>query len=121
VAPSTRAGWRWPAGKKDAQQESCPACRRIADNLPAGIVTLRGPFSGSQRDDLIGLTRHQEAAEKTEHPPNRIIAINDDPQQLVITTTDIHLPRRIGEAVKHAFHGALHIDFDKDQYFVRVD
>jgi len=26
---------------------------------------------------------------------------------LVISTTDIHLPRRIGEALKRAFHGEL--------------
>jgi hypothetical protein len=113
--------WQWSAGEKDAPQQKCPACRRITDNFPAGIVTLRGPFSGSQREDLIGLARHQEEAEKTEHPLNRIIRIDEDPPQLVITTTDIHLPRRIAEAVEHAFHGALQIDFDKDEYFVRVN
>jgi hypothetical protein len=28
-------------------------------------------------------------------------------QGVVINTTDIHLPRRIGEAVKRAFHGEI--------------
>jgi hypothetical protein len=37
-----------------------------------------------------------------------------------ITTTDIHLPRRIGEAVKRAHDGALTIDFGKDAYEIRV-
>jgi hypothetical protein len=43
------------------------------------------------------------------------------PDKLVITTTDVHLPRRIGTAVHHAFHGDLKLHFDEDDYFVRVD
>lgn len=39
----------------------------------------------------------------------------------MITTTDIHLPRRIGEAVKRAYHGNLKEHFEEDGYFVRVD
>jgi hypothetical protein len=39
----------------------------------------------------------------------------------VISTTDIHLPRRIGEALKRAFHGELDMHFDEAGYFVRVD
>jgi hypothetical protein len=112
--------WQWPARTINGPHQICPACRRISEQFPAGIVTLVGPFSQSQRDDLIGLVRHQEKAEKTEHPLNRIISVDDSLQQVVITTTDIHLPRRIGEAVKRAFQGELKIDFDKDEYFVRV-
>ena len=38
----------------------------------------------------------------------------------MINTTDIHLPRRIGDAVKRAFHGDIEDHFEKDGYFVRV-
>jgi len=67
------------------------------------------------------LARHQEEAEKSEHPLNRIIKIDEDADGIVINTTDIHLPRRIGEAVKRAFHGSLNEDFDQGGYFVRVN
>lgn len=40
---------------------------------------------------------------------------------LVIKTTDIHLPRRIGEAMHRAFHGELHVHYDEENYFVRVE
>jgi hypothetical protein len=40
---------------------------------------------------------------------------------LVITTTDIHLPRCIGEALHRAFHGDLKLHYDEASYFVRVD
>jgi NMD protein affecting ribosome stability and mRNA decay len=113
--------WQWAVGAEHAPRQICAACRRIADKFPAGIVTLRGPVVQSQKDDMIRLVRNQENLEKTEHPLNRIISIDEDPQGLVITTTDIHLPRRIGEAVKRAFHGALEIDFDEGGYFVRVN
>jgi len=113
--------WQRSAAKKDAPQRMWPACRRTAAGFPAGIVILRGLISRSQREDLVGLVRHQEEAEKTSIRSTGSSASTMIRRGLVITTTDIHLPRRIGEAVKRAFHGALEIDFDENEYFVRVD
>jgi hypothetical protein len=69
---------------------------------------------------MIRLARHQEEAEKQEHPLNRIISIEEGAQGVMINTTDIHLPRRIGEAVRPAFHGEIEENFEEDGYFVRV-
>jgi len=67
------------------------------------------------------LARHQEEAEKSEHPLNRIMGVKEDSGGgIIIETTDIHLPRRIGEAVRRAFHGELESHFEQDGYFVRV-
>ena len=71
-------------------------------------------------DEIIRLARHQEDAEKREHPLNGIIGIEQEDKAIVITTTDIHLPRRIGAAVKRAIHGRLEADFDDAGYFMRV-
>jgi hypothetical protein len=106
--------WQWVAKAEVAFEELRAACRRVNDKFPAGVVTLRGEFA-------VRLARHQEEAEKKEHPLNRIINIEDDVQGVVINTTDIHLPRRIGEAVKRAFHGEIEDNFEKDGYFVRVN
>ena len=38
----------------------------------------------------------------------------------MIDTTTFHLPRRIGEAVKRAFHREIEENFEDDEYFVRV-
>ena len=46
--------------------------------------------------------------------------IDEEDEAIVIKTTDIHLPRRIGAAVTRAFHGKLKEDFDDAGYFVRV-
>jgi hypothetical protein len=113
--------WQWAKAPKDAQQIQCQACRRIKDRLPAGIVTLAGPLVVKNKQEMIRIARNQEKAERGEHPFNRIISIAEGPDEVVINTTDIHLPRRIGEAVKRGFRGALTIDFDENSYFVRVN
>jgi hypothetical protein len=113
--------WQWAAMADLAHEELCPACRRINDKFPAGIVTLHGDFAREHKDEMIRLARYQEDAEKKEHPLNRIMSIEDDAQGLVINTTDIHLPRRIGETVKRAFHGEITARFEESGYFVRVD
>jgi hypothetical protein len=83
-------------------------------------VTLRGPFATEHRQEMLCLARHQEEVEKNEHPLNRIISIEEDAAGITINTTDIHLPRRIGETIKRAFHGEVEDHFEEDGYFVRV-
>ncbi len=112
--------WQWAARAKTDHEELCPACRRINDKFPAGILALKGAFARDHREELIHLARHQEEAEKTEHPLNRIMSIEEGPSEILIKTTDIHLPRRIGEAITRAFHGALEESFEEDGYFLRV-
>ena len=113
--------WQWGERPADAHEHLCPACRRIAEDLPAGIVTLHGAFALQHKGEINGLARNEEAAENGEHPLNRIIAIAETEAGLAISTTDIHLPRRLGEALKRAFHGTLDMHFDEAGYFVRVD
>jgi NMD protein affecting ribosome stability and mRNA decay len=113
--------WQWLRLPRAAAKELCPACRRIGDRFPAGTVTLRGAIAHEHKEEIIRLARHQEEAEKQEHPLNRIMNIEEDAEGITISTTDIHLPRRIGEAVKRAWRGNLAIQFEEDGYSVRVD
>jgi hypothetical protein len=113
--------WQWLVQPRGAVEERCPACRRINDKFPAGILTLRGAFAREHKDAILELARHQEEAEKKEHPLNRILGIEQEGDVITINTTDIHLPRRIGEAVKRTWRGKLAIDFEEAGYFVRVN
>ena len=99
----------------------CPACRRIEDRLCAGVLTLHGDFARYHEDEFLSIARHEETAEKAEHPLNRIANIEHTDTGLVISTTDIHLPRRIGEAIKRAYRGTLDMHFDDAAYFMRAD
>jgi NMD protein affecting ribosome stability and mRNA decay len=113
--------WQWGEKLEHPHNALCPACRRVNDDFPAGIVTLHGDWVGPHKAELIGLARNEEAAEKPEHPLNRIVKIEETDEGLVISTTDIHLPRRIAEAVKSAFNRKLDLHFDEGGYFLRAD
>jgi len=116
--------WQWAQEGLPAptHEELCTACHRVNDKYPAGTVTIKSPVVGSHREEVLGLIRNVQQAENSEHCQNRIIAIEEPAEdELVITTTDIHLPRRIGEAMNRAFHGDLQVHYDEENYFVRVE
>lgn len=114
--------WQWMASPPhDAHRTSCQACHRTRDVYPAGVITLKGGFAGEHRAELLSLARHLEAEAKRLHPLHRIMKIEEHPNSMAISTTDIHLPHAIAEAIHHAYHGELKIDYDKEGYFVRVE
>lgn len=111
--------WSWARRPDGANAETCPACRRIADAYPAGELVIGGTFIGDHKDEILNLARNTENLEKTEHPLNRIMHIADGPDAITVTTTDLHLPRRIGEALQHAYQGDFEFDYDREGYFIR--
>jgi hypothetical protein len=98
----------------------CPACRRIADHCPAGYVEIIGPFFANHRVEILNLIRNVEKQEKHEHPLERIIAITPDQEPLLVTTTGLHLARRIGEALARAYKGDLSFRYADDETSIRV-
>ena len=111
--------WTWRHGPAEAPRILCSACERIRDDYAAGFVTLRGGFAQSNRDDLLRLVRNTEEREKQEHPINRIIRIDEEPDAIRISTTEPHLAQAIGRALRSAYKGDLDFDFQED--IVRVD
>jgi hypothetical protein len=112
--------WRWGSRPAVASEQLCPACHRIQDRYPAGYLTLEGEFLSEHGEDILRLARNEEARAKAEHPLERIMAIERDGAKILITTTDIHLARRVGEAVHHAYQGHLETKYARDEYLVRV-
>jgi hypothetical protein len=113
--------WQWqerpPAG---AHEELCPACHRTNDKYPAGEITLSGSFLTAHRDEIINLVRNTQQLESREHPLQRIMAIENKNDRVVILTTDVHLPRRIGHAIVDAYKGELDTHYDEEGYFIRM-
>jgi uncharacterized protein (DUF2249 family) len=99
----------------------CQACRRIRDDYPAGKVTLTGGFVPGHRDEILALVRHLEAEEKSQHPLHRLMKIEEGADSIMIQTTDLHLPRRIGEGLRHAFKGEMEMHYDEEGCFLRVN
>jgi hypothetical protein len=112
--------WHWGPAPEDANQGLCHACLRINDKIPAGELNLKGRFIGRHKTEILQLIRHQEELEKGEHPLHRIMVIDVGADKGLVTTTDIHLPRRLGEALHNAYEGELDYHYDKGEYFIRV-
>ena len=112
--------WQWGDAQSDAALSQCPACKRMAEQLPAGYITIQGPFSQAHREELLNLIRHFAEREKMEHPLKRIMHIDAPPDRLFITTTDIHLARGIGEALQKAFKGELEYHYNEGEYLLRL-
>lgn len=116
-----RAGrWRWGPAEAAAHEERCPACHRVHDRFPAGYVAIGGEFLEAHRDEIIHLLRNVEAREKAEHPLERLMAIEDGADGLLVTTTAPHHARAIGGALEHAFRGKLEYHYNKEDRLLRV-
>lgn len=113
---------RLQARPTQAKPHLCPACHRISDKFPAGYVKLSGQFIAEKRAELLKLVQNEATRAFNRHPLQRIMSIEDEEGgAVVVTTTDVHLARRIGEALHHAFQGKLEVKYSPDQYLVRVD
>ena len=112
--------WTWASAPADAPRHKCPACQRIEDRFPGGYVTLKGPFVALHRDEILGTAKAREARAKEEHPLQRIMAVEDAADGVVVTTTDAHLARGIAMAVHEAFKGTLDMTYSKGENLLRA-
>jgi len=112
--------WSWKAGPPECHEQLCPACQRIQDEFPAGYVVIKGEYLKAHRDEILAVVNGKEKREKAEHPLQRIMEIKDVADGLQVATTDSHIARGIGEALRNALQGDLKIRYSKDENLVRV-
>lgn len=114
--------WQWlPEVPSGAHQQLCPACQRIQDKVPAGYLNLKGDFFDEHRDEIMKLIHNKVEAQKAQHPLKRLMDI--EPQadgSVLITFTDMHLPRGAGEAIASAYEGDLDIQYTDQAGILRV-
>jgi NMD protein affecting ribosome stability and mRNA decay len=127
VCPECKAAfrdgrWRWvPTAPKKAHFELCPACQRIRDRVPAGFLSLSGEFVDKHRDEIMLLLQNKVERQRKQHPMKRMMDIEEQKDgSTMITFTDMHLPRGVGEAIKNAYEGELDIQYTKGAGIVRV-
>lgn len=113
--------WSWYETAANPVQTVCPACRRVSGNYPAGDVTLSGLFFKHNRNEILDLIRNIEAQENGQYPMERIIHIMDRENQVLITTTGIHLARKIGDVLSGMYDGTLEVQYDTSDKFVHVN
>ena len=117
--------WSWDPAPLEAKLSLCPACQRIRDQYPAGILTLAGTFTRNHLEEIRNLIQNVAEAEQADHPMERVMGIqrhkhsSNSEMSLEVLTTGSHLARRIGEALNSAYEGELSIDYNPET-FVRV-
>jgi len=112
--------WAWGDAPEQAHHANCPACARVRDRLPAGVVTLSGAFFNAHRVELLQLAHNAAERERSRHPLHRIMNVAETATEAVITTCDVNCAQRIGEALQSAFDGHLDLCFGEGEYSVRV-
>jgi hypothetical protein len=112
--------WRWEAVPAAPRAEICPACRRARQRSPMASVTLSGEFLAAHRDETLARVRACERAQNRNHPLQRILAVTPAGKALRITTTDVHLARRIGDALRAAYKGELAYRYNEKDDLLRV-
>ena len=106
--------WTWEKEPEPVHKELCPACRRIRDNYPAGVIVIRGHFFEQHKSEILNLISNTEEAETSEHPVERIMRVDEEDGATIITTTGFHLPKRVGDALRKAYKGVLEVSFEAE-------
>jgi NMD protein affecting ribosome stability and mRNA decay len=114
--------WQWASDvPEEGERALCPACQRIRDRVPAGFLTLSGDFLAGHREEIFNLVHNKVESQKARHPMKRLMDIEDqDDGASVLTFTDVHLPRGVGEAIRDAYEGELDIHYTDEAGIVRV-
>lgn len=100
----------------------CPACLKIRDNFPGGIVTLKGDYVLPHKQDLLNLVKNEEARARGFNPLERVMSVKENGfGSIVISTTNEKLAQRLGRAIKKAFHGEVAYHWSHDNKLARVD
>jgi hypothetical protein len=100
----------------------CPACLKIRDNFPGGIVTLQGGYVLPHKRDLLRLVKNEEERARGYNPLERIMSIRENGRgSIVISTTNEKLAQRLGRAIKKAFQGHVIYRWSHENKLVRVD
>jgi len=115
-----RGRWTWAPAGEAPRPAWCPACRRARDGMPAGYVRIEGDYQREHRDDIVRRLRRCEADAMRTHPLQRIMALQPEGEALLVTTTDSHLARRIGEALVKSYKGAAEYRYGREDNLLRV-
>jgi NMD protein affecting ribosome stability and mRNA decay len=107
-------------GDPSVHQVVCPACQKIAEHYPEGVVTLRGAYLWDHEEEIRNILHNEEDKARAKNPLERIIRMDREGDELVIETTEEKLAEHLGRILHRAHHGALNIAWDQDHDLCRV-
>lgn len=117
--------WLWAKKEEirditSADQSLCPACKRIRDKYPAGVVVLEGQYLTRRKEEILNLVDRIVKEQGYKSPLKKVINRGENRGAIVINLTDDHMARHLGEAIYRAHKGDLKIKYGEGSRFVRV-
>lgn len=127
---SVFAGGRWQL-ESDAARDLreakkitevlCPACQKIRDRIPGGVLTISGEFSANHEEEIVNLVNRENAVARRINPLERIMDIERSEDGMVVYTTNEKLAQKIGRALKKAYDGHVEYKWPEDGKLIRVN
>jgi hypothetical protein len=103
-----------------AHEVICPACKKIADGFPEGIVTLSGDYWTAHEEEILNLIRNEERRAMGVNPLERIMDVRHEGEALVVETTNERLAQRIGHRLEKSHNGHVEYKWSKGNHLLRV-
>ncbi len=98
----------------------CPACQKIRDRYPEGIVTLKWSGLRDHAEEIRGLIGHIEARAKSVNPLERVMKVVKRRNEMEVQTTNDRLAQRIGRELVRAFKGTVKYTWAHRDMLIRV-
>lgn len=99
---------------------TCPACQKVAERYPEGILTLRGSYLWNHEQEIRNILDNAVTRFSSRNPLERIIGMQRSDDALVIETTDNKLAEQLGRLLQKAHSGELQIDWQGTPVVCRV-
>lgn len=106
--------------RSDVQWITCPACLKIAEHYPEGIVTLRGDYLWKHEEEIRNILRNEAERVKAKNPISRIMDMQAADGCLVIETTEQKLAEHLGRTLSRAHCGDLQVAWSGSPRVCRV-
>lgn len=102
------------------QKLLCPACQKMKDDYPEGIVTLKWSDLREREGEIRGLIANVEARAASVNPLDRVMKIAWRKKDLEVQTTNDRLAQRLGRALMRAYKGKAEYKWAHRDMMVRV-
>lgn len=103
--------WRWDAPRSGAAPVTCPACHRARNRIAAHVVELSGALP-PWWNEVRGMIGNVERAEVLDHPMERVIGMEMRDDRVLVSTTGLHIARRLVAAMVRRFRQRVRLTFD---------
>lgn len=113
--------WHWNKAKRDNFEKNglpsvkCPACYKIQNDLPGGILSLIGVKDKMKLSDMVRDVKGMALDSQQKEPLSRVIRINEKTDEVVIYTTEAALAKKIGRHLTRTYAGSLSVDDSTDK------